>query len=547
MSINLLKFRMINKIVSYNSQALYMLDGLNELCDIFYKYEHYKHTDTFTIGQYKLDRNDIYNLAHCIDDLYPKIKDIENYDFDLFNEETTPSYKWFFRLRNQTVEKILKYMRNKVENKDPDVSKSRVLELLANLQLHERIYFDDTQYICNEFDKYPSLYNIVNYEQTIEKVIEVAKRFIDEYGGVLSGSAALAIYNYQSNLPNKFIPDDIDIFIDDPEVFEYCCMMYLEKRILYERNYEYLNIKFQYDNHLKINLILIQNNKKISALTKTYSEEEKLINHEHFFCSYELERHEELQPTLDNVRFSNFTEPDNEIIKKEELAHFIEELIKGEYDNVLFLNSNPRYEIEIIPENIKQLKDQLKDQLKTINIDIFFSNGSYFHTNSIGPIDSNDSRCFKFFIYRIILFITTYGGAISLLVDREEMEKFTKYIGWKNESFKYRVQRLIKVSYYKFMTDKENIRKCKEIIANKPTIKPVDIRIIHSHIDNFDMIPCRLIWTPNDQFNLTRNEHTFIAANRGVCLIPSNSSTTSTRIWKYSRRGYKIVLLGNVD
>lgn len=47
---------------------------------------------------------------------------------------------------------------------------------------------------------------------TITELKVVAERFLKKYGGIVSGSAALAFYNHEKNFIPEFIPNDIDVF-----------------------------------------------------------------------------------------------------------------------------------------------------------------------------------------------------------------------------------------------------------------------------------------------------------------------------------------------
>lgn len=114
-------------------------------------------------------------------------------------------------------------------------------------------------------DVYYSTQN--NKKFDVEEVLRlksVAKSFITKYGGIVTGSAALAFYNLNiENCTRNFMPNDVDIFLNDKKIYDKCLEIYSDTLVeLEHKNYKGMYYKLDkvvyitYQN-VKINLILV--------------------------------------------------------------------------------------------------------------------------------------------------------------------------------------------------------------------------------------------------------------------------------------------------
>lgn len=97
----------------------------------------------------------------------------------------------------------------------------------------------------------------------ILNLIFIAKEFINEYGGYIGGSAALAFFNFFNNgTLDNFRPDDIDVLINDEEVYNRCIGKYqvVEIDIVHDYSgFEINKIGYIYYKNTLINLLLVKN------------------------------------------------------------------------------------------------------------------------------------------------------------------------------------------------------------------------------------------------------------------------------------------------
>lgn len=543
---DVLNINMFNRIVSYNNKAFnHLLDVFEGFPEIVYKFHQYKIADgnrDFSGGT--IIRDEIFNFAYCVDGHYtridsdqdPELSELVNKHYNLDQEElckleplpvSIVEGRASYGTSSKTNEKIFKYIKDRVLEKDPYWTEEKVCNLFMNIYYPGTIYPDAL--FVRDFLEIPEDYSVdcpkslfvedfPNYSldlkklSDMEKIIEVAKKFIDEYGGVISGSAALAIYNYQNDLPNKFIPNDIDVFTTDEEMFRYCCMKYVENRKInrYSDRVNWARATFSFED-VCINLIFISE-KPVDKTT------------EYGWIYYNfLYIHDTV--LFRNIQISEFEYFNPEEIQYEEILYFFENMKEG--DMIKFLLHVP-----FCPGSWEKI---LK-QFKTLDIE------------KLTSLVMSGERYFYFFWSRFEVLLKT-NSCLPLIEDEKTMQKehsegHCRYIPWISSPINQLIQN-IKILYLLYSTYEKCLKLSEEFEKNKPTPKLPDMNLLHKHIDVFDMTFCRLIWTPTDGFDLTHNNHSFISANYATCLLRFDKITSLERIKKYSSRGFKVVIFGN--
>lgn len=151
-----------------------------------------------------------------------------------------------------------------------DARDFRVLDWIPSMDNFSRD--DANTKFGKEFKEAYSVYLSMNFRKPMEihmkeydekeltKQMASAKEFIDEYGGFVSGGAALAFYNMINDIPQsrRFMPSDVDVITKSKKMFDRC----LEK---FESSYQVCHYRdtpitsityFQYGDAW-INLILV--------------------------------------------------------------------------------------------------------------------------------------------------------------------------------------------------------------------------------------------------------------------------------------------------
>lgn len=140
--------------------------------------------------------------------------------------------------------------------------------------------FSDEYMMYRNYPKEKEIVQVDYSESMIMKDMEIAATFINEHGGVVSGSAAFAFFNITNPTVHtaRFIPDDIDIVLTDKDVYEGCKEKYIVTEYRHEADYDdgVSTTEITYVNYMgrKINLILTD--KKV---------EEKVSEFDMEFCS----------------------------------------------------------------------------------------------------------------------------------------------------------------------------------------------------------------------------------------------------------------------
>jgi hypothetical protein len=104
-----------------------------------------------------------------------------------------------------------------------------------------------------------------NLMPDLKKRMEIAKNFLDEFGGFVTGSSALAFFNDEHNLSLNFIPDDIDVVLNNKDIYEHCRSKYKKTRqymhyVNYDDGPQFLDVDYIEYKGFEINIIFSEKN-----------------------------------------------------------------------------------------------------------------------------------------------------------------------------------------------------------------------------------------------------------------------------------------------
>lgn len=470
--------------MKYNPKAIILLDYSKELCELFY-----------SEGQYFIFFDQKHGDQLRLKCEYGYINDFdgENFIDILSSQKIKPSLMedYLYMLGNELKQKYISSL------KITAGMHGYVFNKLGKCIIDTNKF---SKHVIDEFKKYGNVFIFdFEYKKTMEKIIKATTKFIREYGGVLSGSASLAIYNYRNDLPNKFIPDDIDIYFSDHNMYKFCTEIFLVNLLpaskKYYRESPVVNEKFIFEG-LKFNIILPWK-KTLNPPKIELRVFDKLKNKIHKNPDFYFE----LPELPENNIYRNFFHIDfleyyGDNYSKEEIGHLIQLLKEKKFKHLCglyFGSDEPTIEEKYISLFIKDL-----------------NNSNY----TKGNVDHLFEKHIKFNLKGISYF------------DRPSMKLKALYFS--------DVVSKNKKEYYE--------KKVSEFISNKPKIETDYSFLVECIEDHFDFEFCKLIWTPDHDFLLTKNHHSFISAKYGVCICHKNKPE-EYRIEKYLSRGYKIITI----
>lgn len=243
--------------------ALNFLDSDQDLCDAFYRYNQDVVYSKFIEDDFFLKLSFNGNIRFDNGVFYPK-RDFHDKSWTIEEMLETPIDGTKFPqnvfmeigdLSPETKEEILAYIKERLDHEfwNPQ----RITFLLINLKLTHRKY-DDAISICDFLRaKYPdfrtsdvsdegehrglsygdllcSCDKYKNYDEIMQRFINQATEIINEYSGFVLHSSASAIYNYQNDIHNKFIPEEISIFFTNKESYYRCLKETRKKQFEFE-------------------------------------------------------------------------------------------------------------------------------------------------------------------------------------------------------------------------------------------------------------------------------------------------------------------------
>lgn len=545
----ILNIDMLNRVLKYNPNALSLLDSSETLCEILYHYEQYCIFFTTKSITSKDDKKISHKEMKCAWHLI----DFDNGKFfDITGELTGDSLDISFDLHLLSIdvkEKILKYIdtphlylevdRYKYSYKkalDTNCTiKTSPCCVLNYLSTYSKIYIDQNKFskhMLGELQKCNSciLFDF-EYRNKMKQIIEIATQFLTEYGGMVTGSASLAIYNFINDLPIKFIPNDIDVIFTDIEMYRYCCTIFLGYSVEGNPNYPcvFSCDKFEYCG-FTVNIIL--------------PDESKPIKHEDYMSKYLKQKNNAIFDQLtvlweckdekirnicsrylieDYIKYSSLQT--NDYFTDEELEYMAECLTSDKVNIVYrcFYYYYWQYNA-IIPENKDELTKKLQSFKKITEISNYI----------ISIASTKNNKTFGFFIN---------NTCVSLV--RNELSNSDDKVN--HQDNQYFLNSFREEYFHNIVLKNHNhyFEKSREYLRNKPEKKETDYQIVKNHVDNFDMSICKFIWTPENQFTLTNGHHPFISAKYGACVVIENKLLNS-RFDKYASRGYKIIVVPSV-
>lgn len=542
--LNVLKFHTLNRILKYNPNAVIFLDHSEELCEIFYSCEQYcifiEKDKKYNIIDYEYYWID-YNKRYFINASGNRVSPIEPFDTSLIPSKTKEKFLL------QCNEDIIKHGEKSIEYTETELHHP-LPNMFEKLAKNSKIYIDTNKFSQKTLEHF-QYQNTVRknvfifdgeYKKQMEAIIKTATKFINEYGGVITGSCSLAIYNYLNDLPYKFIPDDIDVVFTSHEMYIYCSEIFLGS-LTPEGKDEYdicfMSRKFLFEN-LTVNIILP-------------GEARKNLSH---LMEYVIDK-------------KNF----NKVLK----SQLVSPKIEGEdliYSNVYFkfrsvedekhVSSRSGYpsleELEYLI-NLIEAKN-FERVYKILDVDYDKDDTNLVKNYADLPLDSLKCKRYSTWyklalILSFLSFPATYADYANMIYSHPEswnkeytivtnrgksMEK-SFIIGLHGEnglisklkrSYINEVLEEKQESYYR--------EKTIEYIRNKPEIS-TDYNIAKNYIDSFDFEFCKLIWVPNGGFHLT-NHHPLISAKYSTALCKKESFIYH-RFIKYASRGYKIIII----
>lgn len=492
---NIRKISIAIKIMKFNpSAALTILDNEPDIAYEFYKNNVY----------------DIFQKAYG-DDLFPcdidkksiliKINDRDDAIFHLGN--LLPKNKQAI-FSAAIYSNASFYISDNNSTNYKEISKRIIYEIID-------IYNFNSFYSYNNLEKIPDEFFSIDI---FFRRKQVAENFIKEFGGVVTGSFALSIYNYENNLPRKFNSNDIDIVLTDKEMYDYYIWKYPiiqgHEKLSFGRNEYFVSCEYTMYQGTKINLILASEGRKKSFFNcgsfligkNFFTAISEKIN-EKFKDKNLIEKESIVNQACE--KFYNFLQmrcEKGEKLKKEE----IEKLANDIYENNCILRGYQDEQKNVLVYIIKE--DAIKYLLEKIS-------------------NSSEKELFNYLFYN--------SNYLGKNIYRDDL--FSSHNLEKKGFFD-----LIKKNYlFKewFENDFNSFLKSSE--RKKPN-KKFDIEIFQKYLSDFDFAFCKLVWHPEYNFLLTNNEHTFISANFGISPVRKDQLDLK-RSKKYTSRGFKIFVV----
>lgn len=202
----------------------------------------------------------------CEDELKDRI---EKYFFDfIISRDTDSQFSDYNRSTNWVLPNNIRHLFN---NDFLDRHDNYYMNLKRKNNSHQRLIKSivpkDVDIDIDE-DWYKKINEIeiknVTTTQEMLDLISIAKEFINESGGYVSGSAALAFFNFfNNNAVENFRPEDIDVVINSKEKYNECVEKYGVAEIVtslgYKGELDIDKIGYMYYKGMLINLIVVNN------------------------------------------------------------------------------------------------------------------------------------------------------------------------------------------------------------------------------------------------------------------------------------------------